>query len=194
MAHKIRFSFDGGFFLMLSCALLILPLRWVIAWCLAVAVHEAGHYVALRLCRIQVEGISFSSCGIQIQTGYLPRRTELICAVSGPAAGFSLILLSKYIPYTAFCTFLHSVFNLFPIYPMDGGRAVRVLLSGILKTENAVCRAEKGICILFFVALLLLALIFRLGLGAIIGIFLIFAQNILANRGKKLYNKEKIYL
>lgn len=194
MAHKIRFRFDGGFFLMLSSALLIFPVRWIIAWCLAVAMHEVGHYVALRLFRIRVEGIFFSSCGIQMQTEYLPRRAELICAVSGPVAGLSLILFSKYMPYTAFCAFLHGVFNLLPIYPMDGGRVFRVLLTSILKKEGAVCEAEKGICILFFIAVLLLALIFRLGLGVIIGIFLIFAQNILANRGKKLYNKEKIYL
>ncbi len=194
MCSKTRLSFSGSFFLILSCALLLLPLRWIFAWCLAVAVHEMGHYIALRTFRIRVDSVSFSAHGIRMETGYLPAGVELLCAISGPAAGFCLLFLSKYLPYTAFCAFLHGVFNLLPIHPMDGGRVLRVLLMGLLKNENNVYRAERGICTVFFIGLLLFAVVFHLGIGAIVGILLFFAQNILANRGKKLYNREKIYL
>ncbi len=194
MRTKTRLHFDGSFFLMLSCALLLLPLRWIFAWCLAVAVHETGHYFALRVFRVRINSVSFSAHAIRMNTGYITPRAELMCAISGPAAGFCLLFLSKYMPYTAFCAFLHGAFNLLPIHPMDGGRVLRVFLIGLIKDENNVHRAEKVICILFFASLLLFAVIYRLGIGVIAGILLIFAQNILANRGKKLYNREKIYL
>lgn len=183
MAHNIRLRFDGSFFLLLAVALLILPLRLSLAWCLAVAVHEAGHYAALRLLRVQVSGISFSSFGIRMETGYLSARTELVCAISGPIAGLSLLFLAKYIPYTAFCALLHSIFNFLPVYPTDGGRILRILLTALLKSEKIAFRAEKGIFLFVIVGSLLAALRFRLGFGVLIGIFLIFAQNILANRG-----------
>ena len=176
---------------MLSCALLIIPLKWVIAWCLAVAVHEAGHFAALKLCRISVYSITFSFGSIRMQTGYLPPKAELICAFSGPLAGFSLLLFSKYIPYTAVCAFLHGAFNLLPVFPLDGGRILRVILSGLFNNTQTAYTAEKGVCVLFFVGLMMFASIFRLGLGVIVGIILIFAQNILANRGKKQYNRGK---
>lgn len=191
MGSKVRLYFDGVFFLMLACALLILPLRWVIAWCMAVAAHEAGHYASLRLFSVQVQSITFSPTGIRMQTGYLTPRAEFFCAVSGPLAGFSVLLLSKYIPYTAFCAFLHSAFNLLPVYPMDGGRVLRVILAGLLKNERIACTTEKWISLLLFCSLSAFAVKFHLGLGVILGNFLIFVQNILANREKKQYNRGK---
>ena len=179
---------------MLSVVLLLLPLRWVIAWCLAVAVHETGHYIALCACRATVTSVSFSARGIKILTGYLPPRVELICAISGPVAGIFLTFFSKHIPYTAFCAFLQSVFNLMPIHPLDGGRVLRVVLRCLIKNDENVTKVERFLYALSFSSLLLLAVVFHLGAGVIAGILLYFTQNILANRRKKLYNRDKLYL
>ena len=49
-----KISVSPGVYFLLPAAALLLPLRWVLAWVLAVAVHELGHYLALKLCRVPV--------------------------------------------------------------------------------------------------------------------------------------------
>lgn len=99
-------------------------------WFLASAfVHELGHIVMIRLCRGNIEKIILGAFGAVIQVGYLDYRSELRCALSGPAAGvlFSLLMLRLW-PQAAIISFLLSAANLLPIYPLDGGRILRACL------------------------------------------------------------------
>ncbi len=175
--------------ILFPAAILLLPLRWVMAWSLAVAVHEAGHYIALKLCRVPVFALAISPAGVKMETGELQGKAALLCALAGPIAGFSLILFSRYLPCTAFCGWLQGMFNLVPVYPLDGGRALRAILQKFCRQEKNADRIEKGIAIFF--ALISAALGIYVDFGTLpLGMMLfIFLQKFLAKDRESRYNR-----
>ena len=134
--------FDWCVLLLLALSLLILPLRWLLAVLLAGAVHELGHYVALRLCGVNVSNLRIGIGGARMTVGDMGRWQELLCALAGPMAGLSLILLARWLPRTAVCACIHSAYNLLPVYPLDGGRAVHCICA-----SERVCRWIEWSCI-----------------------------------------------
>lgn len=75
--------------------------------------------------------------GTVIVTSEMGTWQEMICALAGPAGSFSLLLLSRYFPNVAACAVLQGVYNLMPIYPLDGGRALRCLLQTFASSASA---------------------------------------------------------
>lgn len=112
-----------------AAALLTLPLRWIAAAVAAAAVHEACHLAALYFGGVKVYSLRIGVCGAVIETEPVTPAKEALCALAGPVGSFSLILLGHMFPEIAFCAVIQGVFNLLPIYPMDGGRVLRSLLT-----------------------------------------------------------------
>lgn len=127
MASVKCIKIEFGFYILTAAFLLLLPLKLVVAWSLAVIVHETSHYIALRLFDVGVLYISLGATGISMQIGEISGKRELICALSGPLGSLSLLMLGRWLPCTAICGFVQCLFNLLPIYPLDGGRALRCL-------------------------------------------------------------------
>lgn len=112
----------------LGLLFLSLPLQWIVAVAISIAVHEFCHYAAVRICGGQVYSLYISISGLKMQTSSLSAGKELFCALAGPMGGFLLFAASLRFPRLALCALTHSVFNLLPCRPMDGGRAVENLL------------------------------------------------------------------
>lgn len=186
-----KFSLSPGACILFASALLLLPLRWVLGWLLATSLHELGHYIALRLLGVPIRAMEISFGGMRMHTGPLGDREEVICALSGPASGFALVFLARLLPCTALCAFCQSLFNLLPIYPLDGGRVLRGLLGKICKGERLVYKIEQGVTLTVFACLIVISLHFPFGGVGIVLVFWIFAQNVLANKGETRYNKGK---
>lgn len=121
----MNISADRGFFPVLALMLLLFPLRFLAGVLLAALIHELGHLLALKIAGGRVLSIRLRSFGARIEaTPMSPGRTAL-CALAGPAAGALTIFAWKTFPELALAGLVQTVFNLIPVYPLDGGRALR---------------------------------------------------------------------
>ena len=121
----MNISADRGFFPVLALMLLLFPLRFLVGVLLAALIHELGHLLALKIAGGRVLSIRLRSFGARIEAAPMsPCRTAL-CALAGPAAGALTIFAWKSFPELALAGLVQTVFNLLPVYPLDGGRALR---------------------------------------------------------------------
>jgi len=120
-----------------------------------VFLHEMGHALMARQYGIATEHITLYPIGGVAALQRMPRSAgpELLVALAGPAvnfalaAGFWAILMTGSVVFGAapdsFLTWLMfanlglGLFNLLPVFPMDGGRILRALLSGPLGRVRA---------------------------------------------------------
>ena len=130
--------------------LLLLPLRWLSAAFFAACFHEGCHYVALRLCKSRPGKIAVGATGITMQIGDLSCGQELFCALAGPLGSICLIFLGKAFPRLAICGVAQGLYNLLPIYPLDGGRILhcgaRLCFSPI--QAQRICIGVRYLCFL----------------------------------------------
>ena len=116
---------EAGFWLVLGLMVLLFPVRILLGLLLAAAVHELGHILAVRLTGGRVLGIRLLARGVRIEAASMEPGPGAVCALAGPAAGALTILAWKWFPELALAGLVQTVFNMIPIYPLDGGRAVR---------------------------------------------------------------------
>lgn len=148
MGHKCG-SVSPIALIFLALTLLLLPLPWVGAMLLAMAIHEGSHYLAIRLCGGVAGQIRVGMNGIQMEVGNLNVWQELICALAGPLGGFLLFFTAHWLPRTAVCGGFQSLFNLLPVYPLDGGRALRCCSELLFspKISARFCRYTEMVCL-----------------------------------------------
>ena len=115
----------AGFYLMAATSMLVLPWHILVAFTVAASVHELCHILALCLCGNPVQEVQLSALGAKIRTGQLHPGQEFLCTAAGPAGSLILTLFSQEMPMVALFGLCQGLFNLLPIYPMDGGRMVR---------------------------------------------------------------------
>lgn len=125
------------FYLFTAAILLVVPLRWVVAFLISAGVHELWHMMSLKLLGVGIRRIRISCFGTEISTEPLSNTQELLAALAGPCGSFSLLLLARFLPLTALFATIHAVYNLLPVYPLDGGRVLRCLCSLMLPEELA---------------------------------------------------------
>lgn len=112
---------------------------------LSIIIHELGHAITARKLKLDLVGIHLFLFGGMAELKQRPIRPyeEFLIAVSGPVASFILagvgylimIQVEPYhIPMYLLSQFLFlmnlllGVFNLLPIFPLDGGRVLRALI------------------------------------------------------------------
>ena len=120
-----RIEADGGFFLVLALMLLLFPMGLVAGIVLTALIHECGHLIAVRLTGGRVLTIRLRAGGVRIETAPMEPGKAALCALAGPAAGALTISAWRFFPEMAMAGLVQTVFNLLPIYPLDGGRVVR---------------------------------------------------------------------
>jgi Zn-dependent protease len=164
-----------------------LSLIFVLLLFMLVILHEYGHCAAAQYLGFNVVNVTIYPIGgvAQIEFGLARPKDEIIIALAGPAVNLVLGLLSLLVasgayllqePYTfllaVILTYMNLgllVFNMLPIFPMDGGRVLRGLLTLWIGFESATwwaVRSGQTLCVLgvvlaiFFLGNPLLALIF----------------------------------
>ena len=152
-----------GFCLLWSLLLLTLPLELILGAMAAAAIHELCHWTVIRIRGGLVLGLTVGAGGMVMETVPMTPGEELACALAGPVGSISLVLLYKYVPLVSLCALAQGCFNLLPLYPLDGGRAIYCVLT-MLGREAWM----KGIEALVLLLLLILAMALRMGPGPVI--------------------------
>ena len=140
MKIQTELTAESCFFFALLC--LTLPLKWIAAIIFAGSFHELCHALAVLLTGGEIYSIRIGLSGTVMDVSEMCPWKELLCTLSGPAGSMTLFLLAEHIPHTAICALFHGVYNLLPIYPLDGGRAICCILKLCYPHEKAVrvCR------------------------------------------------------
>ena len=176
MINRLRIS--AGFYFYLAVLLLILPLKWMFAIIIAAVFHEFCHLLAIRLCGRKISRLEIRPFSANMEVSDLTRGQECICAAAGPAGSLALLAFLPWFPRLAVCAALHGIYNLLPLYPLDGGRILKTLLLILFSPKSAqiVMKTVETILIATVILLVIyLAFFQKMGLLAlnIASIFLI---------------------
>lgn len=167
----MKLRLDGRACWCWALMLLILPLKWLTAAFLAACFHELCHFAAVKLCGGEVLSVTVGATGAEMEVYDLGNRGECISALAGPAGSILLLILAPVFPTVAVCALVQGLYNLLPIWPLDGGRAVRCLLAQLCPRHGA--QIAAGIEAAVMTAIFLLFVIFWRGMLVLPGLMLI---------------------
>jgi len=110
--------------------------------------HEIGHILIAKLLNMKVEKIEIMPFGLSVSfyKNFNTSIKEIYVAIAGPIISLILGVLCCYIDLNYITTeeavysnLLIMLFNLIPIYPLDGGRIIKGILNlklGLIKSER----------------------------------------------------------
>ena len=187
--------------MLLSAALmlLILPLQWILAAGAAALWHELCHIIAVRLCGGTFHRVNIGDGGIVMECKPMSLEKEVLCFLAGPLGSLLLLTLATCFPKIALCGFVHGLYNLIPVYPLDGGRALQAAAFVFLPRERAetFCVGTAYVAVIAVVCLAAVGVfVWKLGvlpvLLAAILLFRINREKLLANFRDRGYNRPTI--
>lgn len=153
----------------------------------SIIIHEYAHVWSAQRMGARVEKVLVMALGAAAMvepTAFIGKfGRELKCAIAGPIASLLLSVifffpafymgpqrgfLSAILVYTCLINLLMFIFNLLPIYPMDGGRVLNAILSMIFRRKRGTKEGGiMGVKVASLVAMIL----------SIVGIILCFYYN-----------------
>ena len=119
---------DPLFFLFAALMLLTLPLHWLLAAVFAAVFHEGCHWLMLKALGGDMRKIHIAIGGALIESELYGSPLEWMAILAGPVGSISLVFLFQLWPEASLCGLVHGIFNLIPVYPLDGGRLLRYFL------------------------------------------------------------------
>ena len=120
-------------------------------------IHEIGHIISglilkIRPQKIEIMPFGFSSAfyNFNMKNNKNFKKEEIVIILAGPVVSFVLVILSNYIDLiyitqqeAIYSNLLILLFNLIPIYPLDGGRIIKNLICLKFGEEQANNLANK---------------------------------------------------
>lgn len=171
MQIKLFTIFDVPVFLHITGLFLLyvfFQMGFVIGFCLLLSVlaHEFGHVLVGKYYGEKTEKVIIMALGLAANMRITnPKKHELQIAAAGPIVNI-LIALALFIPWhftpnnhreilelLIGGNFIFAIFNLFPIFPMDGGRIMRGLLlrkMTLLKATKTIATISTVLAVLLF--------------------------------------------
>jgi Zn-dependent protease len=161
-----------------------------------VVLHELGHSLTARRFGVRVRRILLMPIGGMAEFDSIPRepKAELLITAAGPLVNFVIVLillpvvglagfnsngsvdsLRHAAEYLMTANLVLGVFNLLPIFPMDGGRILRALLSIRFTYLKATYLASIIGKVLAIIAILLAFFVFHEDLVTALFVFILFA-------------------
>jgi len=129
-------------------------------------IHEIGHIIAgvsLKMKPEKIELMPFGLCA-SFYTNFSDEHfkiKEIFVALAGPITSLALVILCAYIniPEAVYSNILILLFNLMPIYPLDGGR----ILKWILHIKSGAIQSEYLINKISYITLIIITVISSIG-------------------------------
>lgn len=142
---------------------------------ISIFIHELGHALTARKLNLPLERIHLFLFGGMAELKHRPLKPvqELYIALAGPAAslvfaGFSFLWLTfmpglsgpvyLVVQYIMYMNLLLGIFNLLPIFPLDGGRAVRALIWNSVRQFHQASKTTYTISLALIGVLFIMAL------------------------------------
>lgn len=176
----MRFKIDLKIFLFLILFYFTKQVKTYVLIILFAIIHELGHLIAGLALGMKPESIELMPYGLSISFKLIPKDynkkigggnlleiKKIIVAAAGPFINLLLILIVSRINIDLFsnliiiyANFIIMIFNLLPIYPLDGGRA----LKGILHIIAGKKEAERYTNSISFLTLLIITFSASIGI------------------------------
>lgn len=131
--------------------------------------HEIGHLIVGLILKMKPEKIEIMPFGLSISfyTNLNDNKIkEIIVALAGPTTSFALTILCNYINFgyitmqeAVYSNLLILLFNLIPLYPLDGGRIIK----GILDIKLGVAKGDRIINKISHITMIILTAISSIG-------------------------------
>lgn len=175
---------DLKIFLFLFLFLLTSQLEIYIILFVFAILHELGHLVAGLILKFRPEEVQLTPMGLQISFKTQPKEINAkikraIIAIAGPITNFAIAVIAIIVAWVSgnaqniyiyqiiiYSNFLIGMFNLIPIYPMDGGRLLKEVLT-------ISCGRKKAYKITYITSKTILIL-----LTAVASVAILYIQNI----------------
>lgn len=147
--YERRLQVSGGFWLV--TAWFGLANGWRLLWIIlgAAAIHELGHFLTLRCLGAASVRLRLGVLGAVMDTDRrrLSYGGELLCVLAGPGANLLCALLLSAAgrgrwEAEAGANLVLCMFNLLPLRPLDGGRALHLTVSWLAGPAVGECAAR----------------------------------------------------
>lgn len=126
-AYRNSLKVDFHLFFLFPVLLMLLPMKYLLSILTAAIIHEAAHILSTIALGGRVIDIQLTVFGAKIDVWHKKRTGAIVSTLAGPLSGFLLLCFIHSIPLLSLCGCVQGVFNLLPLYPLDGGRIVRIL-------------------------------------------------------------------
>ena len=146
---KIKIKFNPLFMIYVFLCVYFGWFNNVFYYIVVATLHEYGHLFVAKLLGYRVDGFIYSLYGVGLKTNNAYKtKDDILVSLAGPCVNLILIVVSICLwwifPTTYFftydfviCNIVIMLFNLIPIYPLDGGRVMLALFSKkIQRKEN----------------------------------------------------------
>lgn len=158
MYYQVKVVISPSVYILSAVMLLLLPPQFLISAFAAAAVHECCHLAALCYFRIPVHRIDIIATGAKITAAPASAWQEFFCTLAGPFGSFLCVFLIRIVPVFALCALAQGIYNLLPLYPLDGSRALQCILDQLTPSyTNKICSIIEW-CTVFSVAYLCIRL------------------------------------
>lgn len=132
--NRFRITCSNGFWLVLAILLYLDGQNLVFLTALACVLHEMGHWITLRFCGGRMSMVRLTAIGVEMKLDPdypISYPQEIASILAGPAVNLLLAWISAKNNRYSFAGLNLSLglLNLFPVLPLDGGRALACALS-----------------------------------------------------------------
>lgn len=170
-AFGMNISFSFWFFAVLTAFFTFGRAALAMYFILPIAIHEAGHFIAMLLCGIKPESVSFTAFSIDIRRSAAATASyakDVTVNLAGATANLLIAVCLYFFAFQSMRVILFvsvniavAIFNVMPVGNLDGGQILRLILERFGNPGTALKISR-------FISLLLLIPLFA------VSIFLVF--------------------